>query len=468
MNLGRALRLRLRKGKTFFSRKVSSVQIIVLYYILMVLLALILFCIPFFRVPDSQVPFIDLFFMAISTISVTGLTTFPIHEVFNNHGIILLEVLFQVGGLGIMMISTAFFILSRRKITLKQRQLIMTDMNQPRLSGIVRLIRTSFSIILSCQIAGGLLFTLYFKWRGYYGSWKDAFFYGFYQAISAITNSGFDVTGDSIQPFANDYFFLTVVILMIFIGGIGFPVIMDCHEWLLYRFSKKKKPLPFRFTLFTKIAFLSSILLFFGGTMIIFFLEKSHMFKGMSPSFQWMNSMFYSMSTRNAGLQIHDLNDFQITTLIFFAVLMFIGCSPSSVGGGVRTTTIAILGLYLISFLKGESSIHVFGRKIADDDVRKSVVVFILSLVMCFTCVIFLTSTEDLPLIAIILEVASAFGTTGLSLGITAQLSTVGKLVIATLMFIGRIGMLYMLLLFVPKETRDLGYEYPTEKIIIG
>ncbi len=178
--------------------------------------------------------------------------------------------------------------------------------------------------------------------------------------------------------------------------------------------------------------------------------------------------MFYSVTTRNAGLQIHDLNEFQTTTLLVFSLLMFIGCSPSSVGGGVRTTTIAIIGLYLFSFLKSESRVNVFGRQIDDDDLQKSIVVFMLSLFMCFSSVIFLTATEDFPLISIVVEVASAFGTTGMSLGITAALSPIGKIVIIALMFIGRIGMLYTLLLFVPKETRDLGYEYPTEKIIIG
>lgn len=147
---------------------------------------------------------------------------------------------------------------------------------------------------------------------------------------------------------------------------------------------------------------------------------------------------------------------------------MFVGCSPSSVGGGIRTTTLAIIGLYLFSFLKGESHVNIFGRKIDEEDVRKSIVVFMLSLLMCFACVVFLSAIEEVSLISIIVEVAAAFGTTGLSLGITPSLSTLGKLVIALLMFIGRISMLYTLQLFVPKETRDLGYEYPTEKIIIG
>lgn len=455
-----------RRGQKFAANHFSSIQIIVFYYILMTVLSLVLFYMPIFREPDSHVSFVDMLFMAISTVSVTGLSTFDINSVFNDNGIILLEILFQVGGLGIMMISTAFVIFSKRRITLKQRQLIMTDMNQPRLSGIVRLIRITFAILIWFQLLFGTFFSIYFYYRGYFDRWRDAVFYGFYQAISAVTNSGFDVTGDSIKPFAHDYFFLILIMFLIFVGGIGFPVLMECREWLLYKRSNAK--LPFRFSLFTKLAVLAFVILFVSGTVLIYLLEKDHLFQDSNMSAKWINSMFYSITTRNAGLQIHDLGDFQITTLIIFSLLMFIGCSPSSVGGGIRTTTVAIIGLYLYSFLKSEDNINIFGRRIDQDDVRKSVVVFMLSLGMCFFCIVFLSATEEQTLISIIIEVTSAFGTTGLSLGITGDLSVVGKITIATLMFIGRIGMLYTLMLFVPKETRDLGYEYPSEKIIIG
>ncbi|HAZ1670376.1 TPA: TrkH family potassium uptake protein [Enterococcus faecium] len=455
-----------RRGQKFAANHFSSIQITVFYYILMTVLSLVLFYMPIFREPDSHVSFVDMLFMAISTVSVTGLSTFDINSVFNDNGIILLEILFQVGGLGIMMISTAFVIFSKRRITLKQRQLIMTDMNQPRLSGIVRLIRITFAILIWFQLLFGTFFSIYFYYRGYFDRWRDAVFYGFYQAISAVTNSGFDVTGDSIKPFAHDYFFLILIMFLIFVGGIGFPVLMECREWLLYKRSNAK--LPFRFSLFTKLAVLAFVILFVSGTVLIYLLEKDHLFQDSNMSVKWINSMFYSITTRNAGLQIHDLGDFQITTLIIFSLLMFIGCSPSSVGGGIRTTTVAIIGLYLYSFLKSEDNINIFGRRIDQDDVRKSVVVFMLSLGMCFFCIVFLSATEEQTLISIIIEVTSAFGTTGLSLGITGDLSVVGKITIATLMFIGRIGMLYTLMLFVPKETRDLGYEYPSEKIIIG
>lgn len=455
-----------RQTGRFLTKNFSSIQIIVIYYLFITLISFILLNLPFFQVKNADTSFIDMVFMSISTVSVTGLTTFDISQVFNERGIILLEILFQIGGLGIMMISTFFFIVSRRKISLRQRQLIMTDMNQPRLSGTVRLIRTTLLILTWIQIIFGIIFSIHFYLQGYYPTIKEAVFYGFYQSISAVTNSGFDITGDSLMPFAKDEFFLILIMLLIFIGGIGFPVLVEVKEWFV--FKKEKHELPFRFSLFSKLALSSFFILFVGGTLFIYLIEHNYLFQDMSQSQQWISSMFYSMSTRNAGLQINSLSEFQNSTLLIFSLLMFIGCSPSSVGGGVRTTTIAIIGLYLFSFIRGHDHVNIFGRRIDEDDVRKSIVVFILSLTMCFISVLILSVTEKHSLIAIIMEVASAFGTTGLSMGITADLSLIGKILIAALMFIGRIGMLYTLMLFTPKEKRDLGYLYPTEKIIIG
>ncbi len=455
-----------RQTGRFLTKNFSSIQIIVIYYLFITLISFILLNLPFFQVKNADTSFIDMVFMSISTVSVTGLTTFDISQVFNERGIILLEILFQIGGLGIMMISTFFFIVSRRKISLRQRQLIMTDMNQPRLSGTVRLIWTTLLILTWIQIIFGIIFSIHFYLQGYYPTIKEAVFYGFYQSISAVTNSGFDITGDSLMPFAKDEFFLILIMLLIFIGGIGFPVLVEVKEWFV--FKKEKHELPFRFSLFSKLALSSFFILFVGGTLFIYLIEHNYLFQDMSQSQQWISSMFYSMSTRNAGLQINSLSEFQNSTLLIFSLLMFIGCSPSSVGGGVRTTTIAIIGLYLFSFIRGHDHVNIFGRRIDEDDVRKSIVVFILSLTMCFISVLILSVTEKHSLIAIIMEVASAFGTTGLSMGITADLSLIGKILIAALMFIGRIGMLYTLMLFTPKEKRDLGYLYPTEKIIIG
>ncbi len=457
----------LRRDSTrFVNTHFSSVQIIFSYYVLMTIVSFILLSLPFFQLPGVKVSIFDTLFMAISTVSVTGLSTFNINEVYNERGIVLLEILFQIGGLGIMMFSTFFFILSRRKISLKRRQLIMTDMNQPRLSGSVKLIKNTVYTLLGVQLLFGLIFGLRFYFSDHHETLEDSLFQGFYQSISAVTNSGFDVTGNSAAPYSQDYVFITFLIFLIMLGGIGFPVIMEVKEWLFYK--RTKHGIPFRFSLFSKLAISIYLILFLSGTLAIYLLERNHLFSNMPEIQKWFTAMFYSSTTRNAGLQMHDLGSFQTPTLLIFSMLMFIGCSPSSVGGGVRTTTIAIMGLYMLSFIKSEENVTIFSRRIEDRDIKKAVVVFNLSLVMCFFAVLILSITEDHSMIAIIVEVASAFGTTGLSLGITSDLTFIGKIIIALLMFIGRIGMLYTLMIFVPKERQDPGYLFPSEKIIIG
>lgn len=455
-----------RVSNRFVNTHFSSIQIIFIYYVLMTIVSFILLGLPFFQKPGADISLFDTLFMAISTVSVTGLSTFNINEVYNERGIILLEILFQIGGLGIMMFSTFFFILSRKRISLKRRQLIMTDMNQPRLSGSVKLIKNTVYTLLGIQFIFGIIFSIRFYFSDHHETLSEAIFQGFYQSISAVTNSGFDVTGMSATPYAKDYLFITFLIFLIMVGGIGFPVIMEFKEWLFHK--REKHDIPFRFSLFSKLAISIYLILFIFGTLAIYLLERNHLFADMSEIQKWMTSMFYSTTTRNAGLQMHDLSSFQTPTLLLFSMLMFIGCSPSSVGGGVRTTTIAILGLYMLSFIKSEDNVTIFSRRIEDRDIKKAVVVFNLSLAMCFLAVLILSITEQQDMVAIIVEVASAFGTTGLSLGITSDLTFIGKIVIAALMFIGRIGMLYTLMVFVPKERQDHGYLFPSEKIIIG
>lgn len=450
----------------YINQHLSSIQIIFLYYVLITTVAYFFLNLPFFHQDNANYSTFDMIFMAISTVSVTGLSTFNINEVFNQRGIILLEILFQIGGFGIMMVSTFFFILSKKKISLKRRQLIMTDMNSPKLSGSIRLIKNTMLTVLVIQLLFGLVFSTHFYFAEHHLDLVDSLFHGFYQSISAVTNSGFDVTGESVTPYKNDFFFLPILMLLIMIGGIGFPVLMEVKEWLFYRRENHK--LPFRFSLFSRLAISIYIVLFIVGTILIYLLEKNHLFIDMSEPQKWLTSMFYSTTTRNAGLQLNNLNDFQTPTLLLFSMLMFIGCSPSSVGGGVRTTTVAILGLYMYSFIKGQENVTIFDRRIDRTDIKKAIVVFNLSVFMCFLSIMILTITENETMIALIVEVASAFGTTGLSLGITSSLSPIGKIVIAILMFVGRIGMLYTLMIFIPKEKHDRGYIYPAEKIIIG
>lgn len=445
----------------------SPVQIVVFYYLALIVVTSILLCLPFFKQPGASVPFIDTIFMAVSTVSVTGLTTFPIEQIYNNNGIILLEILFQIGGFGITMLSTFIMVIAGRRIGLQQRRLIQTDMNQPHLSGNVRLVYSIFGIMLGIQAFFGVIFSIYLYIRDGFEHLAPSIFDGFYIAISALTNAGFDVTGKSIIPYSKDYVFLFLIMILIFIGGLGFPVIIEILAWIKVTWFKPGHK-KFRFSLFTKLAGSFAIGFFFIGTILIFLSEHNGYFAHKAFIEKVMTAMFYSITTRNAGLQINQISDFNTTTLLIFSMLMFIGASPSSVGGGVRTTTIGILGLYLLSFIRGHKNVNIFNRRIHENDIQKSVVVVNLSIFMCLIAVFILSITENHSLISLIVEVTSAFGTTGLSTGITSSLSIIGKMVIIILMFVGRVGMLYMLIFFVSKKERDEKYRFPSEQIIIG
>ncbi|EDP68247.1 cation transporter [Carnobacterium sp. AT7] len=447
------------------SNRFSTIQLIVLYYFMVVIVASILLVLPIFRDPGADISFIDLIFTAVSTVSVTGLATINLGETFNVAGIILLQCLFMLGSLGVMMISTSFMLIRRKKVSLKQRQLIMTDMNQPKLSGTVRLIRTTILIILGFEFVGGVILSTYFY---IFSDWplKEVLFHGFFTSFSAVANVGVDLTGQMLIPFHNDYFVQLIIMLLIVVGGIGFPVLLEVKDFLQYR--RTKKVLPFRFSLFSKITVSSFFILLFGGALCIWLLEYNQFFKGMTFTESAFYSFFYSVTTRNAGLMTTSLGNFSEGTLLLFSILMFIGASPSSVGGGIRTTTLAIVVVYLISFIRGHDQVALFRRRIGRDDVQKSIAVFILSMTLCMISILVLSVSESHELITLIVEVTSAFGTTGLSLGITPTLTVLGKLIIIILMFVGRIGMLYMVMLLVPKHKEDKNYHYPTEKIIIG
>lgn len=455
---------------TFLSKirgRFTPIQLLVSSYFGLIVITFFLLCLPFFRYPGVKVSFLDTFFMAVSTISVTGLSTVSLHEVYNNYGIFLLEFLFQIGGFGVTVIATVGMIITGQRISLHHRQLIQVDMNQPRLSGTVRLVYSVFGLMMALQFIAGIIFSGYLYLTDSLYDLKSALFEGFYIAISAVTNAGFDITGKSLMPFRHDYIFLLLVILLILIGGIGFPVLTEFREWLALKIRTRGKG-KYRFSLFSKLAFLFAIIFFVVGAVLIFISEVGHSFIHMPWSEKVITSLFYSATTRNAGLQLDSLTGFRTTTLLLFSILMFIGASPSSVGGGVRTTTIGILILYMVSFIRGRRYVNIFGRRIGQDDIQKAVVVVNLSLILCTAATLILSFTEKATFISIIFEVASAFGTTGLSLGITSSLTLVGKCVIIVLMFVGRVGMLYMLMLFVSKKEQDFNYRYATEKVIIG
>ncbi|MEX1031111.1 MAG: potassium transporter TrkG [Paenibacillaceae bacterium] len=285
-----------------------------------------------------------------------------------------------------------------------------------------------------------------------------------FHSMSAYTNAGFEIFGNSLMGFADDYFVQIITMLLIISGSVGFPVLVEFHEYL---FGKTPH---FRFSLFTKITSITFFGLLFAGAIGFWVMERQLFMEGKTWHAQLFYSIFSSVTSRSAGMTTLDMTDLGAGTQFFTSILMFIGGSPSSVGGGIRTTTFAVIILTLISVARSRKEVMVFKRTLKHEDVLRSFFVFAIAIILCVVSVFILDITEvqRFTLISILFEVGSAFGTCGLSLGITSQLSDAGKPVLIVLMFIGRIGLLTLLYMFRNEKQRPLNVRYPEEKIIIG
>lgn len=446
--------------KNFKDYIITPFQLIVTYYFIAIAVSFLLLRIPAVYKHGIEISYIDTLFTAISAVSVTGLTVINFADTFTPFGIIVLLVICQVGAIGIMSIGTFIWILFGRKIGMRGRQLIMIDHNQYNLSGVVHLLKEIVKILFVIEAIGAIILSVHFL--RYYDSLGEAIKHGIFTSISATTNSGFTLTDSSLQPFSSDYFVQFVVMILIGLGAIGFPVLVEIKKYL------SRKESSFRFSLFTKITTATYGILFLVGTVGIFIIESFQSFQGMAWHERLFASMFHSISARSGGLATYEISSFNEATDIFLSFLMFIGASPSSVGGGIRTTTFAVAILFLINFANGRHEIQIFGREIHLTDVYKSFVVIILAAFMVLFATMLLLITEPYASVnQVIFEITSAFGTCGLTLGITENLSVAGKIIIMILMFIGRVGLISFLYSLGGKANKTQ-YHYPKERVIIG
>ena len=444
-------------------RKLSSVQFIVLLYAISIFTSTFILWLPFLHKPGVTLSIIDALFTAVSAISVTGLTVVNTAETFNHLGRFVLLILFQIGGVGVMALGTFLWIILGRSIGLEQRKWIAIDHNRSGLSGLVALMQTILSLALIIEAIGTIILGTYFLAAGYYESWYQAYYYALFASVSAFTNAGFDIFGDSLMQFSEDYFVLILHMTLIILGGIGFPVLIEVKEYLSTYHLKQR----FHFSLFTKLTTTIYFGLLLIGTVVFYLLERTGYLSGKSGMQALFHSLFNSVTSRSGGLTIMDINALTEPTQLFLSTLMFIGASPSSVGGGIRTTTFVVVFLVVFAYMKGRTDVKVFRRELHPEDISKALIVFVFAIHLVLGAIFLLMIMETAPLTPIIFEVTSAFGTCGLSMGITSGLSITSKLVLAALMFIGRIGLIPILLLL-KKTERKSTYHYPQERIIIG
>ncbi|GAA4079779.1 TrkH family potassium uptake protein [Amphibacillus indicireducens] len=444
------------------NQNLSPVKLIVLFYFLAILISTAILNVPLFWQEGQTLSLFDSLFTAISAISVTGLSVIPIDQVFNTAGYFALSFIFQLGGIGIMTMGTAIYLMLGKKIGIRERQLISIDHNQATFSGLVRLTKKILQTILVIELVGMVVLSIHYL--NYFDTWQEAWLQGYFASVSATTNAGFHITGVSLIPFADDYFVQFIQIILMILGAIGFPVLIEIQQWLIDRKNRKK---GFRFTTFMKLTTTTYFLLLIFGMVIIFLIEHNLAFADQPWYQSLLSSLFNSVSTRSGGQITSNIAEFSTPTLIVLAFLMFIGASPSSAGGGIRTTTFAVMLLSVYNYAKGRQSIKVFQREISHRDTIRSFVVLTTAISLTLIAIFVLSITESFSILELAFEVFSAFGTTGLSLGITAELSVIGRIVIMVMMFIGRIGIFSFLFLISSPPTKDL-YRYPEARMLIG
>ncbi len=434
-------------------RKSSPYLRIVASFLAIILLGTLLLLLPFATKSNISLDFLDALFMTVSAVCVTGLSTIAnLESTFTVFGKAVICILIEIGGLSILTIAIFFFIIFGRKLNMSKRMMMKEALNQNQTEGISKLIKRIIVISLTIQAIGAILNTL-ILWP-HYNNFFQALGVGIFHAISSFNNAGFDIfgTGDSMIGLHDNILLNINTDLLIILGGIGFIVITDFLD---------KKSLK-RLNVHSKIVLISSAILIVFGTLFI----KLAMWNQIS----WFQAFNTSISSRTAGFASFDLEALSNSGLIVIIMLMFIGASPCSTGGGVKTTTFFAIILAIIAFAKGKNP-RIGYKSLSNKTIIKAFSLVSISVMYIMLIALVISFTDsNLPLNAILFEVVSAFGTVGLSMGITSSLSVVAKLLICLTMFLGRVGPLTIMSLWNKKWNLETQGEvrYLEEKIIIG
>ena len=442
--------------ESFKLYKLSPAQILVAGYFTIILTGTILLSLPMATTAAGSLGFIDSLFTATSATCVTGLIVVNTSSAFTVFGQVVIMLLIQIGGLGIMSMSTLMAFLIGKKISLKERLVIQQDLNQFGISGLVRLIQYVLGFTLIIEGAGAIF--MFTKLIHEYKIVK-AIYYSIFHAVSAFNNAGFDLFGNSLAGFTGSIIMNFAVMILIILGGIGFGVLTESTNDK--RFGKS--------SLQSKIVVIITLILLVIGFLVLLALEFNNPETMGNLPFgeKILSAMFLSVTPRTAGFNTLPTDALHSSSLFFIIILMFIGASPGSTGGGIKTTTFGIMVITMWNKIIGKKDIEIYNRRIDEEDVLKAMAITLLAMALVVLITIILTITESKPFIDILFETVSAFGTVGLSTGVTPTLSTIGRVLIIITMFAGRVGPLTLAVAFAERERKGV-YHYPKEKIMVG
>lgn len=437
-------------------KKISPLVIILLSFLGIIVIGALLLKLPFTTVTDESLSWVDSIFLSASAVCVTGLSSIAnIGATFSIYGKIVLALLIQMGGLGIVTIAVYVLVLFGIKIGVTERYLVKEALNQPTHGGMIKLVRQIILVTLIIEGTGMMInFIVFIQDFSFFKALGISAFH----AISSFNNAGFDILGDSsLQAYSSNILLNINTMLMIIIGGIGFIVIKDILD------KKKWRTL----TLYSKIVIKITIFLIVFGSLLIKLLE--------GQSITWLEAIFQSVTTRTAGFSTVNISAFSYVTLIIIIMFMFVGASPNSTGGGIKTTTLYVMYRSITSFLRGKPLVT--NKRLIDNSNRiKAMVIAILAFTVTIIFFLAISLIEanngayDNKMLNVLFETFSAFGTVGLSTGITTKIYPVTKLLLSVLMFVGRLGPITVFGIINHNWKQDFTgkIDYPKETIIVG
>lgn len=457
----------------FKKTALNPAQIFIASFIALILFGSALLLLP--NATNGELSLINAIFTSTSAVCVTGLAVVDTYSFFTDFGKTIILVLIQMGGLGILTFASYFSFFFKGSSSY-QNQLVIGDMTSSKMfDEVFDIVKYILIITFGIELASAVLIYLSVS-PSVFSSEFDRIFFSVFHSISSFCNAGFSTLPDGMynEAFRFNYSFQTIIILTFMLGGLGFPIVTNILNYLKYRIlffiRKKDEKLyrPWLLNLNSRITIVTTLTLFIVPTFLFFFLEYSNTLKEHNTVGKIVNALFIAATPRTAGFNTVDMASLAFPTIMVIFLLMWIGASPKSTGGGIKTSTFAIATLNIISLARGRSRIEVYRREIAGISVRRAFATISLSLIVIGLGIMLIAMTEPhLTLKNIAFECFSAYSTVGLSLGITGDLTSNSKLTLIVIMFIGRVSMLSVLIAMF-RKTKIKNYRYPTEEITIN
>ena len=442
--------------------KITYVRIIAVGYMTVILIGTLLLLLPPATRAGESTGILTALFTATSATCVTGLVVVDTATHWTAFGQTVILLMIQIGGLGFMTLGVLLALILRRRISLRTRGILQESMNYMQLGGVIRLVKITFWGTFLFEGCGAVLLAV--RFIPVFGIAKGIL-YGIFHSVSAFCNAGFDLMGgysgkySSFVEFHGDVLLNCVLMALVILGGLGFFVWSDL---------KKNGCRWKRYMLHTKITLFTTVLLLVAGTILYFLFENDNLLAQMSGKDKFLAALFSSVTARTAGFNTIDTGGLTGASKLLTMLLMFIGGSPGSTAGGIKTVTALVLVAYVWSNLRESKGVNMFQRRLDDDVIRKASNVVVLSMLMAVVSVIFICFIQPyLPVEDVMFEVFSAIGTVGMSTGLTRDLSTASRIVIILLMYCGRIGSMSFALSFTERK-KVAPVQFPVEKIMIG